>query len=555
MAISVPPKGDADKKIGAHFAPLSAVAQDTPNLTVKIRAGWFYNTDGDVVEYSGGNSPTITPPASNAKWALIAISDTGSIAVVHGVASATPVLPALPAGHMPLAFVYLTSTATAITNERLFDARPMWRSSDVVSDLAAELADRPTFTDLSNELATKADVDGTPEYSFALNNGDSPAADAMFVVKRGAGLDVAIRWNESTDQWEITNDGTTFDPIGTVGGSFMSTVPGAVDGNVAIFATGEVADSGTALTDLATDAELTAGLALKADDADLTAHTGDATIHFTLPIAQADVTDLVADLAAKADLTGATFTGNVVVDNGVDQPIALASFDAGSSGLLVDRGGPANAILEWDESTDQWMAGVIGSVFPILTAANVALANLTDVDDALAPGAGDVLRFVGGEWTNDGELTTHVADGTIHFTEASIDHTAILNIGTNSHAAIDTHIADATIHFTQAAISITASQVSDFTAASQAVPRPRTTQAAPYAILSTDEVVLMTGTGDATLPAPVDGKEVVVKNIGVGVVTVVPNAAETIDGGASFGLPVQYDSVTVVSDGTDWFVI
>jgi hypothetical protein len=46
----------------------------------------------------------------------------------------------------------------------------------------------------------------------------------------------------------------------------------------------------------------------------------------------------------------------------------------------------------------------------------------------------------------------HTADSTIHFTEGSIDHTAITNIGTNSHAVIDSHIADATLHFTEASI-------------------------------------------------------------------------------------------------------
>lgn len=53
-------------------------------------------------------------------------------------------------------------------------------------------------------------------------------------------------------------------------------------------------------------------------------------------------------------------------------------------------------------------------------------------------------------------IDTHIADATIHFTEASIDHTAIANIGTNSHATIDSHISDATIHFTEASIDHTA---------------------------------------------------------------------------------------------------
>ena len=37
---------------------------------------------------------------------------------------------------------------------------------------------------------------------------------------------------------------------------------------------------------------------------------------------------------------------------------------------------------------------------------------------------------------------SHVGDATIHFTEGSIDHANIQNIGTNSHTQIDSHIAD-----------------------------------------------------------------------------------------------------------------
>jgi hypothetical protein len=69
----------------------------------------------------------------------------------------------------------------------------------------------------------------------------------------------------------------------------------------------------------------------------------------------------------------------------------------------------------------------------------------------------DVLRYYDGTiWqtvTKDADLNSHTADSTIHFTESSINHNNITNVGSNTHGEIDSHIVDSTIHFTESSIN------------------------------------------------------------------------------------------------------
>ena len=66
-----------------------------------------------------------------------------------------------------------------------------------------------------------------------------------------------------------------------------------------------------------------------------------------------------------------------------------------------------------------------------------------------------------------------------------------------------------------------------------------------------------TGTVTITLPAGHSVNDtIIVKKTGAsGTVTVDANASETIDGALTFPLSTQYDSVTLISDGTNWLIV
>ncbi len=79
---------------------------------------------------------------------------------------------------------------------------------------------------VDNDIHTAGDlkVDGT-FIQFNSDAVDPPTEDVTLEVYRGgvAGT-VAIRWNETTDKWEFTNDGSTYNDIGAGGGGGIDNV-------------------------------------------------------------------------------------------------------------------------------------------------------------------------------------------------------------------------------------------------------------------------------------------------------------------------------------------
>jgi hypothetical protein len=81
------------------------------------------------------------------------------------------------------------------------------------------------------------------------------------------------------------------------------------------------------------------------------------------------------------------------------------------------------------------------------------------------------------------------------------------------------------------------------------------TKTANYTAVVGDYVVC-NGTFTVALPtaASISGQLIDVKNIGTGIITVDPAGSETVDAAATITIPQQYQEVTLISDGTNWYI-
>jgi len=230
--MNVPLYGDEYRKVFGNMATLYPKAQDNPNMSIKISAGgfWAYSSGAIYVEFIGGSSPDIIAPLANAKWVAVCINVGGRIINVDGESGANPNLPVIPSNLFPISLVYVQQGMTKITNDNVFDARPIFslmvRNHNIlegrseenahpitsITNLEGELNNRVTLSQLENALLDKADIDGTSAEKFVMNHDYTgvPGADIIFEVERGAESNVSIKWNETTNCWQFTNDGTNF---------------------------------------------------------------------------------------------------------------------------------------------------------------------------------------------------------------------------------------------------------------------------------------------------------------------------------------------------------
>jgi hypothetical protein len=87
---------------------------------------------------------------------------------------------------------------------------------------------------------------------------------------------------------------------------------------------------------------------------------------------------------------------------------------------------------------------------------------------------------------------------------------------------------------------------------------PYVAKTAAYTIAATDYIINCTANRfTVTLPTAVSiaGRSYIIKNSGTSTITVATTSSQTIDGATTFILQVQYQTVTVVSNGANWIII
>ena len=270
---------------------------------------------------------------------------------------------------------------------------------------------------------------------LVLNNNESgtPSENAGLEIERGSSTNVLFRWNESTDRWEFTNDGSTYynipisseyatgDITGVTAGTGLSGggSSGAVTLNVSgltisEFAGASITTSGESFADNDTTLMTSAAINDRIESFGYTTNTGDITgvdLTVTSPIT----------ISSETNTTSGSYSATL----GLDDPANLSQLTE-SSDATTDK------ILLWDESASSWKY--------------MTLDDLQDSIDTTGAGANDttITLSAGTGLSGGGDFTTNQSSiETITFNVSGLTVTELADaaIQTSSESFADSDAA------------------------------------------------------------------------------------------------------------------
>ena len=248
-------------------------------------------------------------------------------------------------------------------------------------------------TATGGKLVLNADQIGTPS--------SSGTNWSYIEVERGNSLNVNIRWNEGTDTWEFTNNGSTYSPLGGTGGSSYANSDVDAHLNVSGASTNEVL-SWTG-SDYTWVAQSSGGIASVVEDTtpqlggnlDLNGNeiqnNGNIILHPTSG-------------SGYVGVNSTTATGGKLVLN-ADQIGTPSSSGTNWSYIEVERGNSVNVNIRWNEGTDKWQFTNNGSTYYDFVIADTDTGILSVIEDT-TPELGGNLNVNGNKIISIGTYGT-----------------------------------------------------------------------------------------------------------------------------------------------------
>ena len=377
---------------------------------------------------------------------------------------------------------------------------------------------------------------------IVLNNNatGAPSQNAGIEIERGSSTNVVLRWNETSDKWQITNDGTTYGNIVTTADSETVTSAMITNGTIvnadinASAAIDKTKISGTAITaadtGTVTSAMITNGTIVNAD------------INASAAIDKTKI----SGTAITADDTG-TVTSTMIADGTIENgdintsaAIALSKLASGTSAqvVLANSGGvPTYTTISGDITVSNTGVTAIGSGVivnaDINSSAAIAYSKLS----------------LSNSITSD-DINSSAA---IEYSKLSLANT-ITNADINSSAAID---------YSKLSLSNSIT-VTDLQAGAPRAGFNSTlrTVTSSNTLVSTDLAKLIVANSSSDMNITIstsatfnDGDRVDLLRAGTGEVTIVGSGI-TINGTPGYRLRAQWSSATLIRlNSTTWVAV
>ena len=195
---------------------------------------------------------------------------------------------------------------------------------------------------------------------IVINDGQTgaPSLNGSLKIDRGSGTDTAIRWNEGTDIWEFTNDGTTYNPIPTNNNQLTNGAGYLTSYTETDPVFGASVASGITNTNI-TNWNTAYGWGDHSTQGYLTAEA-DTLATITARGATTTQNVEVGALTVNGNLTvtGTTTTIDTinvrVSDNEITLNNDVTTTPTEDAGVEVERGLSTNVRIRWNETADRW---------------------------------------------------------------------------------------------------------------------------------------------------------------------------------------------------------